>query len=344
MDPGLETSEESEQNENNNESMAVGGDVDLTNVITPDGPIMDSAGNPVRLCELMRCVKCHRVPVNELFQCQNGHLICGSCYQIRVLDKMLGPQLGTCPTCSVRIYRHLPNRNLIAEHALKEVRTVCRFCGNKTERSTFRQHLLNECPNSIVFCKYRRIGCQWNGKKSQMATHESQCSFPHKTGAELREALLRRQASLDADREHYTRFSRFTQLANISVRLLQVLPIIEGMARDETKAAVHFQAYNVHWTMHLRVDTSGNNVDGLCSIMFRLRLDSSVESTFVLSYSMLHGTYCEVTFLPNLCERFGFSNENKLGPVNVIYRHVKEECLKLLNERGLFARLLIARA
>ncbi|EDW77526.1 uncharacterized protein Dwil_GK24544 [Drosophila willistoni] len=344
LDAGSETSEDSEQNGDNDKETTLGGDIDLTNVVTPDGPIMDSAGNPVHLCELMRCVKCHTVPINELFQCQNGHLLCASCYQVQVLDKMLGPLLGTCPSCSVRIYRHLPNRNLIAQRALADVQTICKFCGGATKRTTIRQHLLKECPKSIVFCKYRRIGCQWNGIKSQMATHEAKCSFPHKTGAELREALLQRQASLDADREHYMRFSRFTQLANISVRLIQVLPCTEGMVLDQSKAAACFQAYNVHWTMLLRIDTSGHNFDGLCSVMFRLRLDSSVESTVVLSYAMLHGTYCEIRFLPNLCERFGFSNEKKLGPVNVIYRHVKEQCLKLLNERGLFGRLLMARA
>jgi len=40
-----------------------------------------------------------------------------------------------------------------------------------------------------VRCPYARLGCQWAGQYHKLASHESACAHPHKTGAELMEQL-----------------------------------------------------------------------------------------------------------------------------------------------------------
>lgn len=51
--------------------------------------------------------------------------------------------------------------------------------------------------HSIVFlsgrrvtqCKYKRIGCPWQGPYHELTVHESECTHPSKTGNELMEIL-----------------------------------------------------------------------------------------------------------------------------------------------------------
>ncbi|KAH8329176.1 hypothetical protein KR074_005300 [Drosophila pseudoananassae] len=79
------------------------------------------------------------------------------------------------------------------------------------------------------------------------------------------------------------------------------------------------------------------------TLMFQLRLGSAADcrSTLVLSYTFVQGTYSEVRFLPNLCERCEFSKDRITSPPSVFYRHTNTHCSKLVNERGIFTRLLM---
>lgn len=52
---------------------------------------------------------------------------------------------------------------------------------------------MNELQFFFVFretgCKYSRIGCPWRGPSHEAAEHESQCVHPHRSGAEVMDAL-----------------------------------------------------------------------------------------------------------------------------------------------------------
>lgn len=37
----------------------------------------------------------------------------------------------------------------------------------------------------VTQCKYKRIGCPWQGPFHELPAHESECSHPTKTGTEL---------------------------------------------------------------------------------------------------------------------------------------------------------------
>lgn len=42
----------------------------------------------------------------------------------------------------------------------------------------------------ISSCKFSRIGCPWRGPNHEGAEHETHCVHPHRTGADVMEALL----------------------------------------------------------------------------------------------------------------------------------------------------------
>lgn len=41
----------------------------------------------------------------------------------------------------------------------------------------------------ITSCKYSRIGCPWKGPNHESPEHEAHCVHPHRTGADVMEAL-----------------------------------------------------------------------------------------------------------------------------------------------------------
>ncbi|EGC39401.1 hypothetical protein DICPUDRAFT_75030 [Dictyostelium purpureum] len=47
----------------------------------------------------------------------------------------------------------------------------CEQCCTKLKRSELSNHIDNECPNSIVFCKYKSTGCLGQFKRTNEATH-----------------------------------------------------------------------------------------------------------------------------------------------------------------------------
>lgn len=44
-------------------------------------------------------------------------------------------------------------------------------------------------PCRVTQCKYKRIGCPWQGPFHELTGHESECCHPTKTGNELMEIL-----------------------------------------------------------------------------------------------------------------------------------------------------------
>ena len=44
---------------------------------------------------------------------------------------------------------------------------------------------VSSCVARVTLCKYKRIGCPWQGPFHELPAHESECSHPNKTGAEL---------------------------------------------------------------------------------------------------------------------------------------------------------------
>lgn len=320
----------------------------MTNVPNACGTI-EGISNEI---EAFRCIVCKTLPFTTLYQCQYEHILCAGCYQMRVLDKMLDTQLGTCPECSVRIYRHEPYRNQEGERQLAELQVACEDCGLNVQRCYLRDHCQTDCPLRLVTCKYRRIGCKWKGVLGVAVTeHEKNCQYQDKRGLQLLDELNQLQAARDAKQCLLGKIMKLLQLPHITVRLLQLLPQVEGFPRNNFKICSIFEAFSQSWSIQLKwqtpddVEQPADQQNCNCSLLFQLCLESpdGCRGSLGLTYTLVSGTYSEVRFQPNLCEKCDFTRENVYGPLTLLYKNSWLNCAKLLNDRGFYGRLLMAR-
>ncbi|KAH8410345.1 hypothetical protein KR009_012357, partial [Drosophila setifemur] len=336
-------------------------DDELSNVPTPSGVTDLETASSLEHCLnlIVRCVMCKSIPFIPVYQCHRGHPICAGCYQIRMNDLLLGSHLGTCPTCGSRIYRFEPHRNMVAERTLAELPVACEHCGSKMLRSGLRLHFLGECPKRLLSCKYRRLGCPWVGVAPELEAHQADCPVKNKSGMELLEVLRLKQAIRDGKQRLMNQILVMMQLPHIKLRLLHVQPQKDRESmfpRDCFVSVANFEVFHHRWSVLLKWqsplkdgDPCAGAVEPGCqlfsSFVFQLRLDSAneVRESIVVSFTFVSGTYSEVRFLPNLTERFKFSPKNMFGPPTVFYRNALNQCNKLLNERGIYTRLLIVR-
>lgn len=302
--------------------------------------------------EAYRCIVCHTLPFTSLLQCQNGHQICAGCYHIRVLDKMLGERLGTCPQCSVRIYRHEPYRNVDGELNLATVNVCCDLCQKSIQRGFLRYHKTTTCLKRWVQCKYRRIGCPWKGRYgADQRQHERNCEYRKKKGYQMLETLRAAQEKRDAKNCLFGKVMKLLQLPLITVRLLQKLPSIEGFPRNLWVTGNTFTAFAQSWSVQYKWQTPGSDPVSEeeqallpCRFLFKLHMDSSdlFRGSLGLTYTLVSSVYTDVRFQPNLCEKCEFSQENLDGPPTVLYENSYLSIGILLNARGFYGRILMS--
>lgn len=306
--------------------------------------------------EAYRCIVCKTLPFTALFQCQNGHQICAGCYQMRVLDKMLGEQLGTCPQCGVRIYRHEPYRNTNGEMTLALANVCCEVCQKVTQRCFLRRHKTADCLKRLVGCKCKRLGCPWKGHYgTEQRQHHGKCEFRNMKGFELIDSLRKMLDQREAKRCLLGKVMKLLQLPLITVRLLQQLPQFDGFPSNVWAMGANFHAFGQSWSVRYKWQTPeelGSNEDEEhqvelvpCSLLFQLRLESpdTCRATLGLTYTLVSSVYTEVRFQPNLCEKYDFTRDNLNGPPTVLYENSHQSIQSLLTQRGFFGRILMAR-
>lgn len=101
----------------------------------------------------------------------------------------LRDQNATCPSCRTEISKNTSSRNLAVEKAVSELPSGCQYCGNEFPNKSIDYHESNECEERPTECKYARIGCQWRGPTHEVPSHETNCTHPKKSGAEVMIAL-----------------------------------------------------------------------------------------------------------------------------------------------------------
>ncbi|CAJ0950458.1 unnamed protein product [Ranitomeya imitator] len=115
--------------------------------------------------------------------------MCAGCFIHLLADARLKEELATCPNCRCEISKSLCCRNLAVEKAVSELPSECGFCMKAFPRSLLERHKKEECQDRVTQCKYKRIGCPWQGPYHELTVHESECCHPTKTGNELMEIL-----------------------------------------------------------------------------------------------------------------------------------------------------------
>ncbi|KAG7268859.1 hypothetical protein CRUP_011308 [Coryphaenoides rupestris] len=109
-------------------------------------------------------------------KCTNGHLMCAGCFIHLLADSRLKEEQATCPNCRCEISKNLCCRNLAVEKAVSELPADCTFCLKQFPRSSLERHQKEECQDRVTQCKYKRIGCPWQGPFHELPAHEGECS------------------------------------------------------------------------------------------------------------------------------------------------------------------------
>jgi len=79
----------------------------------------------------------------------------------------------------------------------------------------------------ISSCKYSRIGCPWRGPNHEIPEHENHCAHPHRTGADVMEALREIDARTLEERRLYDNVFDLLSYEKITFNgLYQLLSII----------------------------------------------------------------------------------------------------------------------
>ncbi|KAG8430341.1 hypothetical protein GDO86_017947 [Hymenochirus boettgeri] len=115
--------------------------------------------------------------------------MCAGCFIHLLADARLKEEQATCPNCRCEISKSLCCRNLAVEKAVSELPSDCGFCLKQFPRSLLEKHKKEECQDRVTQCKYKRIGCPWQGPYHELTIHESECCHPTKTGNELMDIL-----------------------------------------------------------------------------------------------------------------------------------------------------------
>ncbi|KAF5908631.1 cysteine and histidine-rich protein 1 [Clarias magur] len=138
-----------------------------------------------RLYSVLCCTVCLDLPKASVYQCTNGHLMCAGCFIHLLADARLKEEQATCPNCRCEISKSLCCRNLAVEKAVSELPSDCSYCLKQFPRSGLDHHQSEECQDRLTQCKYKRIGCPWQGPFHELTAHEVDCCHPSKTGIEL---------------------------------------------------------------------------------------------------------------------------------------------------------------
>uniref|UniRef100_A0A8B9UH09 TRAF-type domain-containing protein n=2 Tax=Anas TaxID=8835 RepID=A0A8B9UH09_9AVES len=272
-------------------------------------------------------------------ECTNGHLMCAGCFIHLLADARLKEEQATWPNCRCEISKSLCCRNLAVEKAVSELPSECGFCAQQFPRSLLERHQKEECQDRVTQCKYKRIGCPWQGPFHELTVHEAECTHPTKTGNELMDIL---------DEMDQTRHKEM-QLYNSIFSLLSFEKIgYTGTGRhrgpSETFLGGSFAFFGgfFTWVLKARVNDSERNPNLSCkrTLSFQLILKSKVNSPLECSFLLLEGPYDDVKIKP-VIYHFVFTNENNETEYMPLPIVDSVECNKLLAAKNINLRLFI---
>ncbi|NP_001121149.1 cysteine and histidine-rich protein 1-B [Xenopus laevis] len=296
-----------------------------------------------RLYSVLCCAVCLDLPKASVYQCTNGHLMCAGCFIHLLADARLKEEQATCPNCRCEISKSLCCRNLAVEKAISELPSDCGFCLKQFPRSLLERHKKEECQDRVTQCKYKRIGCPWQGPYHELTVHESECCHPTKTGNELMEILDEMDQTHKKEMQLYNSIFSLLSFEKIGYTEVQFRPYrTDDFITRLYYETPRFTVLNQTWVLKARVNDSERNPNLSCkrTLSFQLILKSKVNSPMECSFLLLKGPYDDVKIHPVIYQ-FVFTNENnetEYVPLPIID---SVECNKLLAAKNINLRLFI---
>ncbi|XP_053251059.1 zinc finger TRAF-type-containing protein 1 [Podarcis raffonei] len=296
-----------------------------------------------RLYSVLCCTVCLDLPKASVYQCTNGHLMCAGCFIHLLADARLKEEQATCPNCRCEISKSLCCRNLAVEKAVSELPSECGFCMRQFPRSLLERHQKEECQDRVTRCKYKRIGCPWQGPFHELTVHEAECTHPTKTGNELMEILDEMDQTHKKEMQLYNSIFGLLSFEKIGYTEVQFRPYrTDDFITRLYYETPRFTVLNQTWVLKARVNDSERNPNLSCkrTLSFQLILKSKINSPMECSFLLLKGPYDDVKINP-VIYHFVFTNENNetdYVPLPIID---SVECNKLLAAKNINLRLFI---
>ncbi|XP_066482516.1 zinc finger TRAF-type-containing protein 1 [Tiliqua scincoides] len=296
-----------------------------------------------RLYSVLCCTVCLDLPKASVYQCTNGHLMCAGCFIHLLADARLKEEQATCPNCRCEISKSLCCRNLAVEKAVSELPSECGFCMRQFPRSLLERHQKEECQDRVTRCKYKRIGCPWQGPFHELTVHEAECTHPTKTGNELMEILDEMDQTHKKEMQLYNSIFNLLSFEKIGYTEVQFRPYrTDDFITRLYYETPRFTVLNQTWVLKARVNDSERNPNLSCkrTLSFQLILKSKINSPMECSFLLLKGPYDDVKINP-VIYHFVFTNENNetdYVPLPIID---SVECNKLLAAKNINLRLFI---
>jgi len=137
------------------------------------------------------CPVCLEAPPGRTEQCHAGHLICAlsggepSCLAKLRARAAANGVAGRCPVCRAPLPADMP-RCLAAEQSIALLPATCRHCEEGTTRGGLAAHEATCASAPNVRCRAVE-GCVWEGRASDRATHEAECTFVDLNRGRLRD-------------------------------------------------------------------------------------------------------------------------------------------------------------
>nr|XP_029731467.1 cysteine and histidine-rich protein 1 homolog [Aedes albopictus] len=296
-----------------------------------------------RLGGILCCAVCLDLPRTAMYQCTMGHLMCAGCLTHLLADGRLRDQNATCPNCRTDISKNPSSRNLAVEKAVSELPSGCRYCGNEFPNKSIDYHEANECEERPTECKYARIGCQWRGPIHEVPTHETNCTHPKKSGAEVMIALQEHDARAAEEKKLFLTLIDLLSYEKIIFNDLQMKPYRtdEYLPRLFYETS-RFSAFNHQWVVKAIINNSQRDPhqSTIRDITYQLTLKSKTTSPLPMHFFVLRGPFSDMKVNTQIYMH-EFTETETESPFNLLPLPDTAECNRLLAAKNINFRLIM---
>lgn len=296
-----------------------------------------------RLSLLFDCVVCLSLPLDTVFQCQMGHLICNDCYIHLKADAKLQDKSACCPKChSVNLGNF---RNTMVELAVLELMVECQYCSLKLVRKALPSHEKLECLQRPVSCKFVGIGCDWKGIAIDAISHEQHCKQAHKAAVEVMEYIEQNTTEEIQLKESLESFLQVLNQQKIVFKDFKIYPVFHR-SDDHlfiTYDSPSFAAFGLIWIIKLRVNDGNTKVHQQLNrtLSYQLILKKVTQTPISFVFAIVKGPKSDmkVDFLPY---KYTFTNQNSCSDFNLIPLSDSLECNRWLGSKTINFTMLIS--